>query len=369
MRIERRNRRLLIVLVSIFAVAGLGSKCPLAGPDQLGPHAVGRTTITIVDPDRGDRTLPVDIWYPAVDDGATPASVYDLLVAAIVSDVALDNPPAADGSFPLLVFSHGNAGVRYQSIFLQEHLASQGFIVAAPDHVGNTALDAINPSPPPFEAKDRPLDISLVIDELLALDADPADPLYGIVNEERIGVLGHSFGGFTTLAMISGFQDVPPDDRVSAIMPISPAVGSLSEELLAEVDVPTLVLGGTSDTITPVDPNSVRAFEETSGWPRWRIDVQEAGHNSFTEICLFFEVLVDAGLPPAILEILLGNAEQGCGPDLIPIEEAQRITKLYATSFFKTKLEHRFGYVRYLSRGYVDKKDLPVDYYFALPWE
>jgi predicted dienelactone hydrolase len=367
MRIERRDRRILVTLVSILAVAGLGSSCPFGGPDELGPYAVGRTTLEVVDPDRNDRTLPVDVWYPAVDDGATLFSVYDLLVAGIVSDVALDNPAVADGRFPLLVFSHGSNGVRFQSIFLQEHLASHGFIVAAPDHVGNTASDAFLPNPPPFEAKDRPLDVSLVIDEMLALGADPGDPFYGGVDDERIGVLGHSFGGFTTLAMISGFQDVPRDDRVSAIMPISPAVGGLSEELLAEVDVPTFVLGGTSDTVTPIDPNSVRAFEETSGLPRWRVDIEAAGHNSFTEICLFFEVLADAGLPPAILEILLGNVEQGCGPDLIPIEEAQQITKLYATSFFKTKLSHRVGFIRYLTRGYVQRADLPVDYFRAPP--
>ncbi|MCP3986609.1 MAG: hypothetical protein GY723_19670, partial [bacterium] len=50
-------------------------------------------------------------------------------------------------------------------------------------------------------------------------------------------------------------------------------------------------------------------------------------------------------LPPPILEILLGNVEQGCAPELIPIEEAQRIAKLYATSFFKTHLDHRMGYI------------------------
>ena len=39
---------------------------------------------------------------------------------------------------PLLVFSHGNSGYRQQSTFLTTHLASWGFVVAAPDHVGNT---------------------------------------------------------------------------------------------------------------------------------------------------------------------------------------------------------------------------------------
>ncbi|MGH0032641.1 MAG: alpha/beta hydrolase family protein [Myxococcota bacterium] len=358
---QRRTTRLLAVSLSLVAVVLLGSRC--GAPDELGPYAVGRTTFSLVDASRDDRTLVVDVWYPAEDDGTLPFSLYDLLVAAIESDVALDEPPVADGSFPLLVFSHGNAGVRFQSIFLQEHLASHGFVVAAPDHAGNTAGDAILPNPPPFTARDRPLDISLVIDEMLDLDDLPGDPFHDRIEDDRIGVFGHSFGGFTTLAMASGFEDVPPDERVSVLMPIAPATGGLTDEMLADVRLPTLVLGGTSDTITPVDPNSVRAFEETSGIPRWRIDVHAAGHNSFTEICLFFDVLVDAGLPAPILAILLGNVEQGCGPDLIPIDEAQRLTNLYATAFFKTLLAGHPGFVKYLTRGYAIANDLPVDYY------
>jgi len=364
MKLQRQSTRLLAVLVAIVSVALLGTTCAGGPPDQLGPHAVGRVSFSVVDPARDDRTLVVDVWYPAIDEGTLPFSVYDLLVASIESDLALDGPPIADGSFPLLVFSHGNAGIRFQSIFLQEHLASHGFIVVAPDHAGNTAADAIVPNPPPFTTKDRPLDISFVIDEMLALDAAPADAFYDHVDETRIGVLGHSFGGFTTLAMASGFEDVPADERVSALMPISPAVGGLSDEVLAQVDVPTFVLGGTSDTVTPVDPNSVRAFEQTSGSPRWRVDIHAAGHNSFTEICLFYDVLADAGLPAPILEILLGNVDQGCGPDLIPIEEAQRITRLYATSFFKTKLDHRIGFRPFLTKAYAEAHELPVDHFY-----
>ncbi len=60
--------------------------------------------------------------------------------------------------------------------------------------------------------------------------------------------------------------------------------------------------------------------------------------------------------------------EQGCAPELISIEEAQRIAKLYATSFFKTHLDHRMGYIRYLTRGYVRKTGLPVDYFKASWW-
>lgn len=363
------RNRLFVAALALVAVGSLGHSCPtFPQPDQLGPFAVGRTTFEVVDATR-NRTLPVDVWYPATDDGATPLSVYDLVLAGITAD-ALDNPPVADGTFPLLIFSHGSNGVRFQSYFLTEHLASHGFIVAAPDHIGNNAGDIFLPSPPPFETRDRPLDVTVTLDAMQARAVDASDPFYMAIDPFRIGVLGHSFGGFTTVAMISGYQDVPPDTRVSAILPIAPAVGGLTDEELASVDVPMLVLSGTSDTVVPIDPSTIRTFENTSGRARWRIDVDKAGHNSFTNICDFADALLGAGLPPSLLEFLLGSIDQGCAPELIPVDEAQRLTKLYVTSFFRLRLAWDLRYYAFLTQKYIDQKGLPIffDYVSLFPW-
>jgi predicted dienelactone hydrolase len=302
----------LIVLAALLltAAASTAHAAPPAPPDELGPFAVGRTTFVVVDPSRDDRTLTVDAWYPvdAEDAAGVPISVYDLIFTGLPSEVALDAPPvSSDGPFPLVVFSHGNNGIRFQSFFLTETLASHGFVVVAPDHAGNTAADLIFPGPP-FETRDRPLDISFVITRMLEKSADSGDPFFETLDGIRIGVMGHSFGGFTTLAMATGFQDVPPDFRVRALVPISPAVGGLSDEQLASVERPEIVIGGTADVTVPIDPSSVRAFELPSARPRYRIDVEDAGHNSFTNICDFFEVLLGAGVPPQLLEFLLGSA-------------------------------------------------------------
>ena len=348
------------LLLSAPAFAGNG---PISEPDALGPWAVGRTTFLVVDPDRDDRSLAVDAWYPVdPDDAGGPPSVYNLVFAGIVSEVAFDEPPVSEGGpFPLVVFSHGNNGVRFQSYFLTEHLASHGMIVVAPDHSGNTAFDLIFPSPP-FQASDRPLDVSLLITRMLQRSIDVTDLFYGSVDPGRIGVAGHSFGGFTTLAMATGFQDVPPDPRVSAIMPISPASSSFSDEDLAEITLPMLVLGGTSDITTPIDPQSVRPFAFASSRPRYRVDVEKAGHGSLTNICDFYVALLPF-VDPFLLEFLLGNFEEGCAPELIPIEEAHRITNLYAVSFFSRDLVGDPRYKRYLTPGRVRKDGLPVQFF------
>jgi len=364
----------LLILVSLVLATAAGAtppgwagshdRGPLAPPDELGPYAVGRVTFPVVDPARNDRTLTVDAWYPVDPESADgfPFSVYDLVFAGLPSTAAFDGPPVStDGPFPLVVFSHGNNGIRFQSFFLMEALASHGFVVVAPDHAGNTAGDLVLPGPPiPFQAKDRPLDISLVITRMLEKNDDASDAFFDSLDGIRIGVMGHSFGGFTTMAMATGFQDVPPDPRVRVLVPISPAVGGLSDEQLASVDRPLLVLGGTADITVPVEPSNTRTFELPVARPRYRVDILDAGHNSFTNICDFFDVLLGAGVPANLLEFLLGSADEGCGPDLIPIEEAQRLTNLYAVSFMARHLGFDPRYRRYLNRAYARRE--PVGY-------
>ena len=324
---------------------------PRPPPDELGPFAVGRSSFAIEDTSRA-RTLVIDAWYPidAADAGG-PASVYDLIFTGLPSQVAFDSPPvSSQGPFPLVVFSHGSNGIRFQSFFLCEQLASHGFVVVAPDHAGNTALDLILPGTP-FETRDRPLDVSFLISHMLQRNDSSGDDFHARIDAGRIGVVGHSFGGFTALTMASGFADVPPDPRVGAIVPISPVSTALSEAQLESIRVPTLILGGTSDITTPIDPQSERAFAFVSARPRYRVDVLAAGHNSFTNVCDLGAALIGAGLPPSLLEFLLGSLEEGCGPDLIPIGEAQRATDLYATAFLLRQLTGDGRYTPFLNPG------------------
>jgi len=209
--------------------------------------------------------------------------------------------------------------------------------VAAPDHAGNTAFDAIFGGSDPFEvvALNRPADVSFVVTQMLERNADPLDRFAGRLDPDRIGVTGHSFGGFTTLAVASGFETVPADSRVDAILPISPVSTLLTEDELGSIEIPMLVLGGTADTTTPVDPQSSTAFSQVSARPRYRVDVHEAGHNSFTDICPIGDALLAVGVPEEVLAFVLNSFDDGCAPDLIPFLDAQRITRGYAVSFFK----------------------------------
>jgi predicted dienelactone hydrolase len=334
-----------------------------APPDGPGPYTVGLSIVRMVDPARADRTLTVDIWYPAAARSDLPTAAIDLIFTQVPLPGVLAEPEAARGSFPLVVFSHGNGGVRFQSWFLMETLASHGFVVAAPDHAGNTALDAIAGTSDSIAvaAVNRPRDVSFVIDQMLARDGDPASPFHRHIDERDVAVVGHSFGGFTALAAAGGFLDRQPDPRVDAIVPIAPATFGLTDDQLASIDVPTLLMGGTADTVVPIEPGIVRAWDLISGRPEYRVDVLAAGHNSFTNVCDIRDAYVAAGVGEPVMGLVEAQAEHGCAPDLLPIEAAHRVTDLYVVSFLTKELQGNARYGRYLTPSYADRHDLPVE--------
>jgi predicted dienelactone hydrolase len=265
----------------------------LAGAKK-GPFGVGRSTITITDAKR-NRPLTVDVWYP-IDPKATGTPARYAFTPEIFTDskeAIADEPLANGGPYPLVVYSHGSGGVRYIASYFTERLASHGFVVAAPDHTGNTAVERITNTSAPGEqiAYDRPLDVSAVIDGLLAPADDAAKRLSKAIDRSRIGVTGHSFGGYTALAIASGHSGPPgataADPRVKAIIGMAPASGLLSDAELSAIKIPTMLIVGTKDTTTPVDPQTTRPFSLITSSPVYKVEMTDAAHQSFTDLCSY----------------------------------------------------------------------------------
>ena len=359
-----------LVLAGVASSTGTAGAVPIGdppgqtSPEADGPYGVAVTTFTAADPARPGRTLTMDVWYPteAGTSSGSPASL-DLLVTDIaLPGVRRDADVSTGERFPLVVFSHGSGGIRFQSWFLLQALASHGYVVVAPDHAGNTSLDLLSGTTDPFPvvAGNRPRDVSFAIDQMLARSGDPADPLAGAVDGSRIAVAGHSFGGFTALAVAGGYGGLAPDERVDAIIPIAAASGLLSDAELAAVDVPTLLLAGVSDESVPLEAAAERPWAEISGSPAWRVDVDRAGHNSFTNVCDLLDALLGAGLPPTLLAFLVSSAEEGCAPSLIPIDDAHRLTVQYSLAFLRTTIGHDSRWQHYLTPQWAERNGLPV---------
>jgi predicted dienelactone hydrolase len=387
----RSGSRSLHALVLLLVLAASPAAAGPPAPDALGPYAVGFTTFEVHDATR-DRTLPVYVWYPvrpaeAVGDPAN----YVVLFLGLASPVAIaDAPVDRRGPFPLVVFSHGNGGTGLQSFFLTEALASHGFVVVSPDHVGNTLADAIFGDLGEEEilasALDRPRDVSLLIDTMLERNSTGGDRFQGAVDPSRIGVAGHSFGGFTTLAVAAGFSGeaaeefgievpadfvpIPADPRVRAIVPIAPASTPLADGELGRIRVPTLLVGATLDRTTPLDPEVTRPYARigadplSGAGPVYRADLQRAAHFSFTNACDLVALAEDAGLPPDLVDdVVEGANAEGCAPELLPVEEAQRITNLVTVAFLRRHLLGDRRYDRYLRPGWIERREPALEFF------
>ncbi|MGH7895175.1 MAG: alpha/beta hydrolase family protein, partial [Candidatus Binatia bacterium] len=271
-------------------------------PFRRGPFAVGVRTTSLIDADR-DRPLAVEVWYPAdaahagADLAADTQDRYEFLpgLPTTTQDAVRDATPTR-GRFPLVAFSHGFGGHRRQSTFLCTHLSSHGYVVAAVDHTGNTTLDILQmmlavrggaevPEPlgllrPFIDA--RPCDIRFMIDCILD---GSAGGVAALVDDERIGMSGHSFGGWTTLAVTRA------DTRIRAALPLAPAGGAtpLPGEPLRESldfawgrDVPTLFLVAARDSLLPL-AGMHELLERTPSAAKRMVVLENADHMHFCD--------------------------------------------------------------------------------------
>ena len=131
--------------------------------------------------------LPVTVVYD------TDAPARPWTQGPFTLDVALDAAPPA-GRRPLVVMSHGTGGSPLSDHQMAATLARAGFIVAQPLHAGDNAQDASRAGPASWIT--RPQEISRTIDALAA------HPQWGAhVDTTRVGVHGMSAGGATALTM------------------------------------------------------------------------------------------------------------------------------------------------------------------------
>ncbi len=315
-----------------------------------GPYDVGVTTITI-NAD-SERPLTLDVWFPIADAGDTPLHQYTLIPGVYYESpdavTATVDQIAPDGPFPLVVYSHGSGGLRYIASYYTEAIASYGYIVAAPDHTGNTAADRLLGSEAEFDvtALNRPNDVVATINAMLDPTSTETAGFVTAVDPDSIAVTGHSFGGFTALAAAGGYDNpldsFVVDGRVDAIIPLAPATGDgtrlMSDAGLESIQIPTLVMVGTNDSTTPVEPNVTRIWDLAKSEPLVRVELVDAEHQSFTDVCDYQTFLPTLGgaVPAAVLETIDAQAVEGCGAEAMPIERAKDLTNTFAINFLES---------------------------------
>lgn len=308
---------------------------PWVSADQTGPYRAGVTTLRFTD-DRG-KELVLEVWYPASDPG-TPPDPYDELpfTRAAHRDAAWIPSPEPR---PLVVFSHGYGGIRYQNTFLTEHLATHGLVVLGVDHPHNTLYD-LDADATSTVLAERPGDIRRAVDHLAS---DPR------IATDSYVMMGHSFGAFTSLVVGGGALDVEagldwcaresppgcsffgevegldisdakPDPRAIASIAISPGGWYAFGDTGLETTVPTLAIAGDGDEDLPYTSEARPTMERL---PRATLaTIHDTGHWAVTDLCMLIPTLVDCAGPP----------------DWAPYEEVQSRMKTLVTAYARNAL-------------------------------
>lgn len=238
--------------------------------DVAGPHGVGVVSLELFDETRGTpangsilasprRKLVTEVWFPSTE-GAVDAPEPGGEVAA--------------GSFPVVLMSHGFLSSRLDLAGLAAHLASHGYVVAAPDFPlskrtapgGATVLDV--PS--------QPGDLSFVLDALVAGKGG----LSSVVDADRVAAVGLSLGGLTTLLV--GLHPEWRDPRIDVLVPIAPASCYVPRRAFDAPTPPTLVVHGTADRIVDYEANALPLYEALDA-PRVLAAFAEASHTGFPD--------------------------------------------------------------------------------------
>lgn len=294
-----------------------------APPDAPGPWAVGTDTAEI-ELSSGEAST-VQFWFPR---SAAEGEAH--LYGGLVAGGALDGGEAdCSQPRPVLLFSHGNGGMRWQSYFLGEHLASHGWLVVAPDHTGNTVFDLDEERQTELVFR-RPDDVRRAFDRLVERGLAEGDRLRGCVDaQDGYAMAGHSFGGYTTMAVAGAFIDPEQtaawcaenggwlcadvaaeaaanpaverfelgDARAWAAVPMAPAGHEALLAGLPEVAVPSLVIGGSRDSLTTWSGEVYPIYADLRVEPRAAAQVEDAGHYSFSNACELLPTFADCSPP------------------------------------------------------------------------
>jgi predicted dienelactone hydrolase len=261
---------------------------------QSGPYGVKKTVWKLVDRSR-NRAFYVDVFQP-------------------------QNPP--EGELPVIVFSHGLTSRPEDYAVNLEHLAAYGYVVAAPQHPGSDKIyleemlagyhrNIFDEQ----EFINRPLDLKFVLDEVER--RNPGE-FQGRLNLPQVGVAGHSFGGYTALAVAGAeidFENLERDcqrpysgidislllecralalprqrysfrdPRIQAVFAANPVNRSIfGPKGLEPIQVPVLLASGSDDPAAPPALEQITSFLWLTPPDKYWMLLEGQAHVNFTEL-------------------------------------------------------------------------------------
>jgi len=244
--------------------------------------------------------FPLAVFYP------TETAETMLAVGPYRLSVAPD-APIGPGSFPLVLISHGTGGTPWVYRTLAQYLAQQGFVVGLPEHPFNNRHDNR------WEGTEcnllaRPRHLQLALQHLLQMT-----PFAAALQPDGVGVIGHSMGGYTALALAGGVPtsfsweneggqarelQTVHDPRVKAVVLLAPATPwFMAEGSLRAVQAPVLLLEAEQDVHTTHEHGQIVRSGLAEQQRLTHRVIENAGHFSF--LSPFPAAMTNAGFAPS----------------------------------------------------------------------
>ena len=297
--------------------------------------------------------------------------VYDLEVQ-IYLPVGLQKPA------PLAVIDHGFGAKGSDYDYLAKHLASHGYAVALPEHGGSNESykkaflsgqaggDIISP----VEFYSRPRDITHLLNEL-----EQSADFQGKINWSQVGILGHSLGG-TTALLVSGAalnwdrvnnvckpdqfvfnvsvflqcraKNLPPgnynfhDPRIKGVVALNTVASLvLGPESMSQIEIPTLIAGGTQDMVAPFVEEQVHPFLWLNSKHKYLASLVGGNH---------------APKKKPVMQVSNSSAGSSLNLD-------ENYYKILTLAFFNAHISDRPQYQSYLTAAYaenISNPELPI---------
>ena len=249
---------------------------------------ISHTNMVTFDASRGNRRIPVSVWYPSGDGGPTKTRA------------------GAKNRFPVVLFGHGFklSEKSYQNIV--DLLVPEGFIVAF--HLKERGF---HPS-----HKDFAEDIGFVMRQFRQWDQDSTSMFYGRISPLNCA-MGHSMGGGA--AVLAASME-PGITSLAVLAPYNTTPSAT--EAARKLKIPALVIAGSLDCVTPPAEHQIPIYEALAPNDKTYLSIIGGSHCGMTSsgrICHL--------------------AERSCRPkDVLPPPEQQAILERYLLPWLKSRV-------------------------------
>jgi len=217
------------------------------------PFSIGSQSTSLTDPSRNNRSIGCEIYYPATSSGT--------------------NTPVATGEFPVIVVGHGfSMGVGAYENWWTEFVP-EGYIFILP-------TTEVGPFPFPSHP-DFGLDLAFAASEAQTWNTDQTSDFYGKV-ADRTALMGHSMGGGCS------FLAAENNPMIDCILGLAPAETNTSAiAAAANVTVPTMILWGTEDEVTPEADHALAIYNGVAAGCKNYIRIDQGAHCFFADYNIF----------------------------------------------------------------------------------